>query len=118
MRAEKSSPAMELTTCLDALGESLGSGDLRALGPLAVRLDELALLLTRGTHRLTRDELEVLRQKAERQMRLLGAARDGLTAAIRRVELVSRASGELSTYDREGHGRTLRFQPSSLEQRA
>lgn len=118
MRAEKSSPVKDLVTCLDALGDSLGSGDLDALGPLAQRLDELGQLLPRHAQRLTREDLLALKQKAERQMHLLDAARDGAKSAVRRVELIRRASAELATYDREGQGRTLRFQPSNLEQRA
>lgn len=118
MRIENSSPVKDLVTCLDALGESLGSGDLGALGPLAVRLDELGHLLSRNAQRPAREDLLALRRKAERLMRLLDAARDGAKSAVHRVELIRRASAELATYDREGQGRTLSFQPSNLEQRA
>lgn len=118
MRAEKPSPTRELEICLDLIGRTIGTGDLAALGPLAARLDELGQRLARDPQALSQPQLRALKQKAERQMRLLDAARNGVQAAIRRVELMRRASGELATYDREGQGRTVSFQPASLEQRA
>lgn len=118
MPAEKPSTAKELRTCLDTVGRALASGDLGALAPLSAQLDELGQRLARNPRASSREDLLLLKEQAARQMRLLGAARDGVKAAIRRVDLIRRASGEFATYDRAGHGRTLRFEPSNLEQRA
>lgn len=108
----------EIGNCLDAIRECLGDGDLAGLGALAARLDDLCQALTRERPEIAQGALRALKSRAERQLALLGAAREGVQSARRRVALLHSVCGELSTYDRDGQGRTLRFGTQNLEQRA
>lgn len=108
----------EIGACLDAIRECLGDGGIAGLGALAARLDDHCHALTRQRHQIEPDGLQALKARAERQLALLGAARDGVQSARRRVALLQNVCGELSTYDRDGQGHTLRFGAQNLEQRA
>ncbi|HQU69659.1 MAG TPA: hypothetical protein PLI43_15870 [Albidovulum sp.] len=113
------SPLMgDIGACLDEVRECLGGGNLAGLGALAARLDDLTQALSRDGHEIAPDALKAMKSLAERQLALLGAAREGVLSAQRRVALLHSVCGELSTYDRDGQGRTLRFGTQNLEQRA
>lgn len=108
----------EIGACLDAVQACLRDGDLAALGALAARLDGLTQALAREGKAVVPDALRALKSRAERQLALLGAAREGVLSAQRRVALLHNVCGEFSTYDRDGQSRTLRFGAQNLEQRA
>ncbi len=108
--------ALEL--CLDKTAEALRTGDFAGLSLLAAEMETLAGALTGAVASLTGPELESLQARATRQLRRLSAARDGVRAAVQRVEHLRRMPSELSTYDRDGRGLTFRFVSQTLEHRA
>jgi hypothetical protein len=108
----------QISASLDAVRDCLVRGNLAGLATLAVKLDELCQALTRERPGIAPDDLKALKSQAERQLALLGAALEGVRSAERRVAQLHNVCGELSTYDRDGQGRTLRFSAQNLEQRA
>ncbi|MCA0270506.1 MAG: hypothetical protein LCH69_00355 [Proteobacteria bacterium] len=118
MPSKTSSLPDEIRACLDEVRACLAGGNLAALGALAARLDDLTQALAREGHAVAPDALQALKSRAARQLALLGAAREGVLSAQRRVVQLRDICGELSTYDQDGQGRTLRFGAQNLEQRA
>lgn len=106
-----------LEQCLDQTAEALRAGEFAGLPLLAAEMERLAGRLATHGASLSGAELELLRARALRQLRRLSAARDGVRAAVQRVEHMRRMPSELSTYDRDGCGLTFRFVPQTLEQR-
>ena len=107
-----------LDHCLGRTAEVLRSGDFKALPELAVAMESLAAALAEQGVTMTHEELMWLRARTESQLRRLGAARDGVRAAVHRVEQIRRMSSEISTYDRDGRSETLQFAAQTLEYRA
>lgn len=118
MASDTSELMNAFTASLEEVRECLADGNLSGLGALAARLDDLTQALARQGPEVAPDALRALKSRAERQLALLGAAREGVLAAQRRVALLHNVCGEFSTYDRDGQGRTLRFGAQNLEQRA
>ena len=108
----------DLCRCLDHARDAVRTGNYERLAIACSQLDgeiaALAALTTPVPARL----LEQLRDRAARQLLLLDAARDGIRAAVLRVQETRRLTSELSTYDREGRGRTVRFGTEQVEHRA
>jgi hypothetical protein len=104
--------------CLDQTSEALTCGTFARLPALAGEMEVLAGRLARQGATLSGAEVKALRVRAERQLCRLAAARDGVRAAMERVAQLRRLSSELSTYDREGRGQTLRFGAQTLEHKA
>lgn len=107
-----------LERCLDHTAEALRTGDFAELPLLATEMELLSGRLATDGATLNGSELESLRARALGQLRRLSAAREGVRAAVQRVEHLRRMPSELSTYDRDGRGRTFRFVSQTLEHRA
>lgn len=107
-----------LQMCLDQTAEALRIGDFAGLPLLATEMERLAGGLATQGASLSGPELKALRARALRQLRRLAAARDGVRAAVQRVEHLRRMPSELSTYDRDGRGLTFQFVSQTLEHRA
>lgn len=97
----------QLEALLDHTRDALVAGDMAELADLAERVEALALALPQ----LDRPTAERLRQKADRNTRLLQAAQRGVRAARQRI-LEIHAGPMLSTYD--VHGRREVIQGPSL----
>lgn len=114
----RNEPIGALERCLDQTAEALRAGDFAGLPPLVAEMERLAGGLATQGASLNGPELAALRAQALRQLRRLSAARDGVRAAVQRVEHLQRMQSELSTYDRDGRGLTVRFASQTLEHRA
>lgn len=115
MQPDDSLPA-EIERCFNRVSAALRSGSVGELAPLIERIE--ALMLRLGHSGPAPADLARLRLRAAEQMRLLGAARDGIRAAALRLADIRRAPGAMSTYDPAGRSRTLHFQSGSVEKHA
>lgn len=91
-------PVDEIEAILDQIGETLRQGHLSALAGLEARLTVLEPALADTDQ----SRLMKILMKAERNERLLRAARRGVRSAQRRLAEISRSLQGLATYDRKG----------------
>ena len=106
----------EIERCFVSAAAALRAGDFRDLAVISARIE--SLLQGIGGAAPDRAVLEGLRARADEQMRLLAAARDGVRAAATRVAELRRAPGEMLTYDPAGRGQTLQVPAERIEHRA
>ena len=92
-------PADQLHQNLDAIRQSILTGDFAAL---AILTQSLEAALGRPKAALDRKTLIALQAKADRNAALLRAAQRGLRAAQRRISEIRGVSLGLSTYDASG----------------
>lgn len=102
----------------ERMAEVLRMGEFAQLPELVCELEGLTNRLVRQGAELTGPELTALRVRADRALRRFAAARDGVQAAAQRIAQLRQISSELSTYDRDGRGQTLRFAAQTMEHRA
>ena len=87
----------QLEALLDQTRDALIAGDFADLANLAAKVEGLAVTLPQ----LDRPAADRLRQKADRNARLLQAAQRGIRAARQRIIEIN-AGPSLSTYDARG----------------
>lgn len=116
MRAER--VIDDLCRCLDHARGALRTGNYEHLAMACLQLEAKVAALAALSTPVPALLLEQLRDRAARQLLLLDAARDGIRAAVLRVQETRRLASELSTYDREGRDRTVRFGTERVEHRA
>jgi len=104
----------QLERVFDLERHAIRNGRFAGLAELAQRKEELVNLLTGAPA----EALERLRARAESNQRLLGAALKGVRAAQRRLEMITRASRSLNSYDALGQARTIASGGSQVERRA
>lgn len=90
---------------LDELRLALLRGDLAALEPLAVRLDQSCIDLSR--HPASPDSLHEIGRRASETMELLAAAGRGVLAAKRRLVEIATVRQGLVTYGGTGQRQVL-----------
>lgn len=90
------------------------AGTFDGLEQLAIRKERLLVALE-GT---SAELLVRVKDLAEANQRLLGAAIKGVRAAQRRLDMIQRASRTLNSYDKLGRARTIGDGGSSVERRA
>jgi len=102
-------PVDEIEAILEEIADALKQGRLAALASLEARLMQLEPALAET------DQLRLIAilAKAERNERLLRAARRGVRSAQRPLAEISRSLQGLATYDRKGHLES-RGQPTRL----
>ncbi|MBW6505399.1 MAG: flagellar protein FlgN [Rhodobacteraceae bacterium] len=103
-----------LERLFDLEGHAIRAGSFSALTDLATRKEELA----KGLAGAPAEALERLRARALSNQRLLAAALKGVRAAQRRLDLITRASRSLSSYDALGRARTVASGGPNIERRA
>ncbi|WP_376875952.1 hypothetical protein [Albirhodobacter sp. R86504] len=77
-----------------------------------------AVLNDPASTRLHFDRLMQLREVAERNQRLIGAALKGIRAAQRRLEMIQRASKSIDSYDQLGRAKTIGSTAHHIERKA
>ena len=87
----------QLEALLDQTRDALIAGDLADLSNLAAKVEVMAAALPQ----LDQPTADRLRQKADRNARLLQAAQRGIRAARQRINEIN-AGPSLSTYDARG----------------
>ncbi len=87
----------QLEAVLDQTRDALIAGDFADLSKLAGKVEAMAVALPQ----LDRPTADRLRQKADRNARLLQAAQRGIRAARQRINEIN-AGPSLSTYDMHG----------------
>ena len=103
-----------LERLFDLERHAIRTGVFAALTDLAARKEELA----DGLEGAPAEALERLRARAQGNQRLLAAALKGVRAAQRRLDLITRASRSLSSYDALGRARTVASGGPKVERRA
>jgi hypothetical protein len=103
---------MALEELLDQAHDALLAGDLAALDRIGAGIEPLADTLPARDHATA----ERLRQKAERNARLLQAAARGVKAALARLTEIA-AAPTLTTYDCRGRRAEVGPMPASAVRR-
>jgi hypothetical protein len=103
----------EVLAILDATHAALLTGDLDAIAPLALRLDDLVETL----QACSTDTLALIRARALRNARTLQAAEQGVRAARRRLSELQEAASGHRTYGRDGHRAAMAGLTGQLRQR-
>ena len=118
MGAETSLKITALRDLLARQKDAIRHGDLLALSllaePMAEQLDQLARFPTG----IGQAQLDRLKQEAEENRRLLGAAVQGVRAANGRMREIVGVASELKTYDSRGKKSSLSFAPGKMERHA
>jgi hypothetical protein len=103
----------EVLAVLDATHAALLEGDLDAIGPLALRLDDLWATL----RDCSGDTLTLIRAKAARNANTLLSAEQGVRAARRRLSELHEAASGHRTYARDGQRAVVAGQTGQLRHR-
>lgn len=103
-----------LERLLDVERHAIRTGAFAGLAELAARKEELI----KRVRAAPADTLERLRGRARINQHLLASALKGVRAAQRRLDMITRASRSLNSYDALGRARTVASGGSSVERRA
>jgi hypothetical protein len=98
--------------------QAVRRGDFSGFDRIAVRKAVLLEQLLPLVDQSCAQRLDQIRRQAEENHRLLGAARKGVLVARRRLDLITRASQNLDTYDSKGRTQSISCVTGSLELRA
>ncbi len=106
----------QIGTLLEQEYQLIRAGDFDALRDLVSQKERLFDRL----HELPRNtrQLEALKSLAERNQVILDATRDGIGAAIQRIERIIAAQYDLKTYDKSGQRSDYSDAAHKLEKRA
>lgn len=117
MHAEVAETALaSLSEMLEQEAAALRAGDFAALEGLAGR--KAGLLEDLATSPLSAGAAAALRSRAERNARLLEAARAGLENGMRRLRTLAAPAAPLQTYDGTGQRNVLAAPPAGARRRA
>lgn len=107
-----------LRDLLDREQAALLAGRLDELARLVPEKERIAAHLFGDATPMDADALTGLRQIAERNARLLEAARRGIEAARERIDQIRNGGPQMQTYDRRGRRSSLSGAPSRVKRRA
>lgn len=106
----------QLDNLLDKEREILLAGRIEMLPRLAPQKEKLLERLSSSN--ISREQIEKLRRKADRNQELLLAASKGIRAVTRRLQALRSQKSQLRTYDSGGHSQNLARRASTFEKRA
>lgn len=108
--------ADQLEDILDKEYGLMVSADFEGLARLLPLKEDLFDLLEH--HEIDLDDLHVLRDKAERNQRMLECVKRGVKSAVARLGAAGKPDTSLTTYDNSGHRQNFGGDHSTLKRRA
>jgi hypothetical protein len=110
--------ADDLLAFLEEENTALRAGQLDGLAEKVARKEALSVAFAQSMAPVPRAKATALREAAERNERLLRAAREGLRRAVDRWHERRRAGTQLETYDAAGRRRSIPAGVHRLERRS